>query len=89
MSKSVLVAILFFLLVIGALVYSTLELSQHSCEVCITYKGQTNCSTASAPSREEATRTATDVACSPISGGMTESIQCTNTKPDSVSCSQN
>ena len=89
MSKTALVAILFFLLVIAALIYSTMELNQYSCEVCITYQGRTNCSTASAPSREEATRTATDVACSPISGGMTESIQCTNTEPDSVDCSQN
>ena len=89
MSKTALVAILFFLLVIGALIYSTMELKQYSCEVCMTFDGQTNCSTARAPASAEATRTATDVACAPISSGMTDSIQCSNTPPDSVKCSEN
>jgi hypothetical protein len=88
MNKTTLIAILFSLLVLGVLIYSTLGLQQYSCEVCITYQGQTNCSTAAGTSQEEATRTATDVACAPISNGMTESIQCSNTPPNSVSCVQ-
>lgn len=88
MSKTTIVSLLFGLAVLIALVYSTLGLGQYSCEVCMTYEGRDNCSTASAPTREEATRTATDVACAPISSGMTESIQCSNTPPDSVNCSK-
>jgi hypothetical protein len=86
MNKTTLIAILFSLLVLGVLIYSTLDLQQYSCEVCITYQGQTNCSTAAGTTQEEATRTATDVACAPISNGMTESIQCSNTPPNSASC---
>jgi hypothetical protein len=71
------------------LIYSTVGLQQYACEVCITYDGSTNCSIARAPTPKEATRTATDVACAPISSGMTESIQCSNTLPDSVKCSEN
>lgn len=88
MNKTTVIAILFALLVLGALIYSTMDLQQYSCEVCVTYQGQTNCATASGTSAQEATRTASDVACAPISSGMTESIQCSNTPPDSVNCVQ-
>ncbi len=88
MPKATIVSLLFGLAVLATLVYSTLGLGQYSCEVCMTYNGSQNCSTASAPTREEATRTASDVACAPISSGMTESIQCSNTPPDSVTCTK-
>lgn len=84
MSKTTLVSILFLLAVLGALVYSTLDLQGYSCEVCITFNGRTNCAKASGTSREEAQRTATDTACAPITGGMSETIACSNTPPDSV-----
>ena len=84
MSKVTLVSILFGLTVLGALVYSTLGLRQVTCEVCMTFNGRSKCSKASGTDRQEAQRTATDTACAPISSGMTESIQCSNTPPDSV-----
>ena len=84
MSKTTVVSILFLLAVFGALVYSTLDLQGYSCEVCITFNGRTNCAKASGTSREEAQRTATDTACAPITGGMSETIACSNTPPDSV-----
>jgi hypothetical protein len=83
-SKTTLVSILFLLAVFGALVYSTLDLQGYSCEVCITFNGRTNCAKASGTSREEAQRTATDTACAPITAGMSETIACSNTAPDSV-----
>jgi hypothetical protein len=86
MSKPALAAIIFALVVLGVLIYSTIGLSQYACEVCMTYNGQQNCATSSAPTEEEAVRTASDVACAPISSGMTESIQCSNTPPDSIDC---
>ncbi|MDA0204827.1 MAG: hypothetical protein O3A53_19090 [Acidobacteria bacterium] len=84
MSKTTLVSILFLLAVLGTLVYSTLDLQGYSCEVCITFNGRTNCAKASGTSPEEAQRTATDTACAPITGGMSETIACSNTPPDSV-----
>jgi hypothetical protein len=88
MNKTTVIAILFSLAVLGVLIYSSMNLQQFSCEVCITYQGRNNCSTAAGTSAEEATRTATDVACAPISSGMTESIQCSNTPPNSVNCTE-
>ena len=84
MSKAALLSILFLLAVAGGLFYLTMDLRQYSCEVCIAFNGRTNCARASGTSREEAQRTATDTACAPITGGMTESILCSNTPPDSV-----
>jgi hypothetical protein len=84
MSKAALISVLFLLAFVGLVVYSTLDLRKESCEVCMTFNGATRCAKASGTTREEAQRTATDTACAPISGGMTESIQCSNTPPDSV-----
>ena len=67
-----------------ALVWSTMSLRQHTCEVCFTYKGNTNCAVASGTTKEEAIRSATTTACGPISGGVTQVIQCGNTAPDKV-----
>jgi hypothetical protein len=57
-----------------------------SCEVCITFNGRTDCREAFAQTRDEAIETATTNACALISSGMTDSIQCSNSKPDSVTC---
>lgn len=84
MSKTVGLAIAFVLGVLCLLVYLTLGLAQFTCEVCMEYQGRRNCATASGTTREEAVRTASDTACATISAGMTESIQCGNTPPFSV-----
>ena len=58
-----------------------------SCEVCVTFRGLTDCREAAGPDRKEAVRTATSNACALISNGMADSISCSNTRPDSVRCS--
>ena len=86
MRKSVLLGILFVVAVIGFVVYSTMSTSTDRirCEVCVTYRGQQACRTASGRTRELALRTATENACAQISSGVTDSNQCNNTPPDSV-----
>ena len=70
--------------IVGVLVLSTLQLRQHTCEVCITFDGRTNCAIASGTTRKEALVSATNTSCAPISGGITQSIRCSNTPPDKV-----
>jgi hypothetical protein len=82
--SSVLLGVLFLLVFIGFVVYSTLNAGGIQCEVCITYQGRKACRTASARTRELALRAATDNACAIISSGVTDSNQCHNTPPDSV-----
>ncbi len=85
MSRTVKIAIAAaFLLFLGILVYSSLRLGAVRMEVCIEFKGRTDCGTAAAPTEEEAIRTATDNACALISSGMTDSIACSRTPPKSV-----
>ncbi len=84
MKKPVLAAILFGAAVLGVIVYSSMGLRKFTYEVCMEYRGRTNCATASGTTREEAIRTATDTACATISAGMTESIQCSSTPPARV-----
>ena len=72
------------LLFLGLLVYLTLGQKQHRVEVCVEYNGRRNCRTASAPTVEAATRTATDNACATIASGMTETMTCGRTPPLSV-----
>lgn len=75
------------LLIVGvfaALVYMSLGYHQYEVEVCLTFKGRSNCGTAAGATREEAQAAATRVACSTISGGVTETIACDRTPPDTV-----
>lgn len=71
--------------ILAVLVYSTLGLRQHRVEVCVSFDGQEMCRTASAATREQALRTATNNACALIAHGMTDSMACTSKPPLSVS----
>lgn len=82
--KDVLLGIAVVIVILVALTYNTMQLGSHTCKVCITYNGKVNCATASGTSKAEAVRTAISTACGPISGGVTQTIQCGNLAPDSV-----
>ena len=84
MKKPVLIGILFAVAVVAYIVYSSMNLAGHKVEVCITFNGRTNCRTASGASEEFARRTATTNACAEIASGVTDSIACENTAPNSV-----
>jgi hypothetical protein len=68
----------------AAIIYSSMNLQQFTVESCITYNGRTGCGTAAGATREDALRSAATVACSGLASGMTESIECSRTEPDSV-----
>jgi hypothetical protein len=79
-------SVLAVLLTVATIVsYMKSSLSE-ACEVCVTFNGRTDCREAFAKTRDEAIETATTNACALISGGMTDSIRCSNTVPDSVTC---
>jgi hypothetical protein len=56
------------------------------CEVCVTFEGRTQCREAYGQTRAEAVRTATDNACGMLTSGMTNSIRCGKTVPDTSTC---
>jgi hypothetical protein len=82
--KTVWIAIAFCVLVVGFVVFSTLGGERVHCQVCMVFKGQRDCRTASARTRESALRTAISQACAQLSGGVTETNQCEGTPPESV-----
>lgn len=86
MTKVVVIGGALGLLTVAAIGLSISRAFSESCEVCITFHGRTQCRAAHGPTHEEAIRTATDNACAFLAGGMTESVQCQNTRPDSVAC---
>jgi hypothetical protein len=85
--KSVLLAVVFIVVVIGAVVYTTMSASasRYRCEVCMEFQGRRACRIASAATEMQARRTAQENACALISSGVTDSMQCGNyTEPVSV-----
>ncbi len=84
MKPTVWIGIAFAAIVIGAVAFSTFHSQPFRCRVCISYNGQTDCRTASAASRQEAQRSATTAACAHLAGGVSDSIRCENTQPQSI-----
>jgi hypothetical protein len=74
--------------VVGYILVSPIFLGKVSCEVCMEFKGQEACRTASGPSRDEAAATARDNACARVAFGREDSILCGNTEPASVRCTE-
>ena len=79
-------AVVSIALFLAFMIYSLTGVAQVSCEVCITFRGQTACSSARGADAKEAQRTATDVACTSLSSGMTDTIACGNTTPVRLMC---
>jgi len=83
-SKPVLAGIVFILVVLGVLIYTSMNLSQTKVEVCMEFNGRQNCAIAAGQTREFALRTATSNACALISGGVGDTIACERKTPISV-----
>jgi hypothetical protein len=80
----ILLGIAAFLVFVALITYQMLGHRQNRVEVCMTFDGRSNCSTAAGNSKEEALRTATDAACAIIAFGVTDSQACGRSKPVSV-----
>ena len=84
MNKTVLLAIAFVALILIVLVYTTMGNARFRCAVCISFQNRTACRTAAAATEAQALRTASENACAQIASGVTDSIACENTPPQSV-----
>lgn len=84
MKRPAIVGIILAIVILGAIVYTTLGNQGFRCEVCMSYKGQSACRIASARTKETAERTARENACAQISSGSFDSLHCENGQPDSV-----
>lgn len=73
---------------IAVLVRALSQQANVECEVCIDYNGNSACRTNLAIDRERALLGATSSVCAIIGRGVTQGIQCSNTPPSSVRCSE-
>jgi hypothetical protein len=82
--KLALIIFLAVLAFLAILFRSMMDLRKNRVEVCITFNGRQSCRVASGPTQQDAIRTASDNACALIASGVTETMACGRTVPDSV-----
>jgi hypothetical protein len=71
---------------IAAVIWSAFEATQVQCEICVEYKGRSACSTAQAVDVLQAEAQALSGACSQVTGGVTETLECDRTPPTTRRC---
>jgi hypothetical protein len=86
MMIAVVLGVLAAVATLALIVQAALRSRDTLCEVCITFRGRTQCREAYGPTQEAAIRTATDNACGLLASGMTDSIQCGKTPPTRTTC---
>lgn len=67
------------ILFIGAVMWSAFSETSAECEICVDYKGRKACSTARAADLAQAEMQAHSGACSQVTGGVTETLECDRT----------
>ena len=72
------------IVLVGALVYFSMQQTQKQYEVCMRFKDATHCATAAGATTEEAVRSAEGIDCELISSGRDENMVCLATEPSSV-----
>lgn len=73
---------------IAAVVWSAFEATRIQCEICVDYQGRSACSTAQAADMVQAELQARSGACSQVTGGVTETLECDRTPATSRRCSE-
>lgn len=75
------------ILFVGAVIWSAFSEGAAHCEICVEYKGRSACSIASAADVAQAAAQAKSGACSQVTGGVTEVLECSGIQPSSRRCS--
>lgn len=86
MSRTTIISFLGLLALAGIVVYSSLGLTTHRCEVCVSFDGRQACRTVEGSSEEEAMAGATTNACALVASGVTDTMRCQRTPPARSSC---
>jgi hypothetical protein len=86
MARAVALFLAFLAITFGLVIWKAVSNRAVLCEVCMVFRDGRVCREAYGPTAAEATRTATENACALLANGMTASIACHNTPPQSVNC---
>ncbi len=69
---------------VGVLVYSSMQQSRYRYRVCVTFNGQTHCAMAAGANADEAIRSAQEIDCSQLANGRDQNMVCLATSPSDV-----
>jgi hypothetical protein len=69
---------------VGILVWSSIQQTRQQYEVCLTFKGVMHCATAAGATSSDAIRSAHDIDCAMLANGRDENMVCTDVQPSSV-----
>lgn len=86
MGKTTKATMIFLTLLIGGVIYRSMTITHLECDVCVSFAGQQVCRTAASGDRKSTIESAVTSACASLASGMTDSIRCQNTPPDSTQC---
>ena len=70
----------------GYVVWSSFQVSDFECEVCITFGGRDACRTVAGKTEEDAIRGALNNTCALLSSGVTDTLRCERTTPRKLEC---
>jgi hypothetical protein len=71
-------------ILVSVLIYSSMQQARLRYEVCVNFRGNAHCATASGATAEEAIHSAHDIDCSQLANGRDENMVCLATEPSQV-----
>ena len=69
---------------LGFLYFSSVEQDRFRYQVCVDFRGQNHCASASGKTQDDAVRAAQEMDCSALANGRDENMVCLATTPSSV-----
>lgn len=72
--------------VIGYVIYSSFQVSDFECEVCITFNGRDTCRTVAGKTEADSMRGAVTNTCALLASGVTDTMRCERTTPRKAGC---
>ncbi len=84
MNKTTLVTVLFVIVLAALIGWSTFRGPRYRVQVCMNFNSRTACRNVSAKSEEAAVKSGVENACADLVSGVTETINCGQTEPQSI-----
>src|SRR5262245_56485357 len=72
--------------VIGFVIWSSFQVSEYQCELCMSFEGRDACRTVAGKTEEDAMRGALNNTCAQLSSGVTDTLRCERTTPRKLEC---
>lgn len=86
MPKAVVIGSLFGIVLLGIVFYLSLGFDKYTCEVCMTFKGRTQCRTAAGTDEQSAMMAAHDNACAFLVESKTDAFLCSQAPMTQMTC---